>query len=166
MTTRRLLRSIPGALYAGGLLLILGGALSGGGRLLEEHPGFCISCHEMKFYGRTFQTSGASRHHPDCIMCHSGPGIPGAVGAQMTGLHELAVHFFGSPHPARQFVTGVVPNENCIKCHVHGYDRDAHQGVPLRGRACAQCHNHYAEQDFGGQVPFDQPLPGIDNQGH
>ena len=120
----------------------------------------------MKFYGETFKSSGAMRRHPDCIMCHSGPGIVGAVGAQMTGLRELAVHFWGNPRPPRTYVAGVVPNENCIKCHVHGYDRDAHQGVPLHGRACAQCHNHYAEQDFGGQIPFDRPIPGIDNEGH
>lgn len=161
----KLFRSIPGLLYAGGVLLILGGALSGGGRLLEAHPGFCISCHEMKYYGRTFQSSGAAKHHPDCIMCHSGAGVTGAVAAQMDGLHELAIHFWGTPRPARQYVAGVVPNENCIKCHVHGYDRDAHQGVPIRGRACAQCHNHYAEQDFGGQVPFDQPVTGAGKQG-
>ncbi len=152
-------RKLPGVLYVTGVLAIAGVALSGGGRYLESFPGFCASCHEMKFFGRSYHESGASRHHPDCISCHSGPGLGGMVGAQMTGLRELAIHFWGTPHPSMAYVPGVVPNENCVKCHVHGYLRDAHQDVPVQGRACAECHNHYQDQDFGGQVPFSPPLP-------
>ncbi len=153
------LKSLPGVLYLTAVLVLVGVAVSGGGRVLEAYPGFCGSCHEMKFYARSHHESKADRHHPDCIACHSGPGVRGAVEAQMTGLRELVIHFWGTPHPSMKYVRGVVPNENCVKCHVHAYRRDAHQGVPVQGRECAECHNHYQDQDFGGQVPFPSQIP-------
>jgi cytochrome c nitrite reductase small subunit len=148
-------------LYVLGVLAIGGAALSAGGRLLESRVAFCSSCHEMKFFGEKYVTSGASKHHPNCIVCHSGPGVLGAVSAQMTGLDELRVHFFGHPNPSRVFRPGVVPNENCIKCHVNGYNREAHEAVPLMGRSCAECHNHFRDQDFGGVVPLPASLPNL-----
>lgn len=147
-------------LYIVGLLVIGAGALSAGGRVLESQVAFCTSCHEMTFFGEKYVTSGASKHHPNCIVCHSGPGVLGAVSAQMTGAQELAVHFFGHPRPSRVFRPGVVPNENCLKCHVNGYRREAHAAVPLKGRSCAECHNHFRDQDFGGVVPLPASLPG------
>lgn len=140
------------------VLALFGGVLSAGGRLLEDRPGFCLSCHEMAFYGRTWQSSGASRHHGRCIDCHSGPGIPGAVAAQLTGLQELARHFFGHPDPKRSYSPGGVPNANCLKCHTRGYARRAHRAVPVSGRECAVCHNHFKDRDFSGEIPLSMNI--------
>ncbi|MGC8528841.1 MAG: cytochrome C [Leptospirillia bacterium] len=136
------------------LLIVVGVVLSAGGRLLEDRPGFCLSCHEMAFYGKTWQSSGAALHHGRCIDCHSGPGVVGAVSAQMTGLEELARHFFGHPFPARSYHPGGVPNANCLKCHVRGYARLAHRNFSVAGRECAVCHNHFDDQNFSGEVPL------------
>ena len=142
---------IVGGLF---LLLVVGVVLSAGGRLLEDRPGFCLSCHEMAFYGKTWQSSGAALHHGRCIDCHSGPGVAGAVSAQMTGLMELARHFFGHPSPARSYRPGGVPNANCLKCHMRGYARLAHRNFSVAGRECAVCHNHFEDRDFSGEVPL------------
>ncbi len=135
--------------------MILGGALSSlGGRWLEERPGFCLSCHEMTFYGKTWQESGAAKKHGRCIDCHSGRGIVGAVSAQMTGIVELGTHFLGHPRPRLTYGPGVVPNENCIKCHVHGYIRSAHKDFDFRSHECAYCHNHFKDRNFSGEIPL------------
>ncbi|BAM07558.1 NapC/NirT family cytochrome c [Leptospirillum ferrooxidans] len=136
------------------MLLVLGGGLSLGGHLLEEKREFCLTCHEMKPLGDGYYASGASRHHQNCIICHSGPGVIGALGAQMTGVKELLVHAMGTPHPAVSYVGGVVPNENCLKCHTRGYDRAAHEGFPAKEKSCALCHNHYKDASFGGEIPL------------
>ena len=144
-----------GGLAGGFLLLILAAVgLSAGGRVLEERPGFCLSCHEMKIFGKTWQSSGAALHHGRCIDCHSGPGVLGAIGAQLTGLEELGRHFFGHPSPGQRYLPGGVPNANCIKCHVRGFARKAHLAVPVAGRECAVCHNHFVDRDFSGEVPL------------
>ena len=135
------------------MLLVLGGGLSLGGHLLEEKREFCLTCHEMKPLGEGYYASGASLHHQNCIICHSGPGLTGALAAQMTGIKELVIHAVGTPHPAGSFVGGVVANENCLKCHPHGYDRAAHAGFPAKEKACALCHNHYKDASFGGEIP-------------
>jgi nitrate/TMAO reductase-like tetraheme cytochrome c subunit len=57
-------------IFAGFFFLIVGGMW--GGRVLEHKPSFCISCHEMKPSYDNWIASGASKHHPDCIQCHSG----------------------------------------------------------------------------------------------
>ncbi len=138
---------------AGGIILI--GFLSSlGGRWLEERPGFCISCHEMIFFGHTWKDSGASEHHGTCIDCHSGPGLLGAVAAQLTGLRELGAHFFSHPHPATSYGPGIVSNANCIKCHVRGYFRPAHKGFDASAHECAYCHNHFENRDFSGEIPL------------
>ncbi len=143
------------------MLFVLGAGVSVGGHLLEEKREFCLSCHEMKPYGVWYHASGADRHHANCIICHSGPGVIGAVGAQMVGIRELSVHAFGTPSPAVSF-RGVVPNENCLKCHVHGYNRAAHEGFPAREKSCAFCHNHYKDSHFGGDIPLGTfPASGI-----
>ena len=134
--------------------LLIGTLTSLGGRWLEEKPGFCLSCHEMAFYGRTWKESGASSHHGRCIDCHSGKGIIGALSAQMTGLVELGTHFFSHPHPATTYVLGIVPNANCIKCHIHGYHREAHKNFNAPAHECAYCHNHYEDRDFSGEIPL------------
>lgn len=136
-----------------GVVLFVGTGASLIGRLIEEQPGFCSSCHEMKFFGLTHQSSGAGKDHPECISCHSGKGVVGAVSAEMTGVKELWVHFFGHPAPSRVYVSGVVPNENCVKCHLRGYNRQAHRNFPSTRFECAACHNHYQNQDFSGQIP-------------
>lgn len=134
-------------------ILLLGTGISAAGRWLEERPGFCLSCHEMHPFGRTFRTSGAADHHSRCIFCHSGAGVAGVVTSQMTGLHELWKHFFGHPHPSTTYMRGVVPNENCIKCHTHGYNREAHKNFQASRLECSACHNHFENQDFSGQIP-------------
>ncbi|EQD24780.1 MAG: NapC/NirT family cytochrome c [Nitrospirae bacterium] len=137
------------------LAIFLGGTLASlGGRALEERPGFCQSCHEMDFFGKTWQESGAAKHHGRCIDCHSGPGIIGAVSAQMTGIVELGIHFLGHPRPALSYGPGIVPNENCLKCHVHGYLRAAHRDFDARSHECAYCHNHFQDRNFSGEIPL------------
>ena len=136
-------------------VVLFGSAVSASGRWLEERPGFCLSCHEMEFFGKTYQKSGASAHHGRCIFCHSGAGLEGVLTSQMTGLSELWTHFVGHPNPSRTYAPGIVPNENCLKCHVRGYNRDAHRdfkGMAVRFE-CAACHNHFENRDFSGQIP-------------
>lgn len=134
-------------------IIVTGTGISAAGRWLEERPGFCLSCHEMLPFGRNYESTGASVHHKKCIFCHSGKGIGGVVTSQLTGLAELWKHFLGHPHPSMAYVPGIVPNENCIKCHVRGYNREAHKNFHATRLECAACHNHFDDQNFPGQIP-------------
>ncbi len=141
-------------LWIASAMILAGSLASLGGRWLEDRPGFCLSCHEMAFFGKTWRDSGAAKHHGRCIDCHSGAGVLGALSAQMTGIVELNKHFLGHPRPARDYAPGIVPNDNCIKCHVHGYLRAAHKNFDARSHECAYCHNHFEDRNFSGEIPL------------
>ncbi len=71
-------------------------AVVAGGRTLEKQPTFCASCHESQEYYELWIRSGAAKDHPNCIECHTGPGLAGILDGQIRGLKHLAVHFFGT----------------------------------------------------------------------
>jgi nitrate/TMAO reductase-like tetraheme cytochrome c subunit len=111
---------------------------------LEEQPAFCLSCHEMERYGETWLSSGLAAKHHDCLQCHSGPGIPGAIGAQVQGAKELWAHLTDNI-PRR--IDAEVPDTWCTKCHnprdMGRTNEEIHAGkIVTTGRHCAECHKH------------------------
>ncbi|MBI1820881.1 MAG: cytochrome C [Nitrospirae bacterium] len=122
-----------------------------GGRFLEHSPSFCISCHEMQPSYDGWIASGASKHHPDCIQCHSGPGLQGVLESEWRGLHFLKVHYFGH-RKANQPFRVKMPEEFCLQCHSAGKLMEAHRPFQTGGHTCADCHKHNPGWKFKGEL--------------
>lgn len=132
--------------------VVIGATLSAGGRALERRPAFCTSCHEMKRPGKGWEVSGAKNDHPDCIMCHSGPGPWGVVEAQMRGLEMVVAHFVESEEELRGPFKATVPDRFCTQCHDPMKIAPPHQKLPMAGRVCKDCHKHREDWEFEGEV--------------
>jgi nitrate/TMAO reductase-like tetraheme cytochrome c subunit len=138
----------------GGLAVaaLVGVALSAGGRILERSPTFCVSCHEMERPGKGWKASGASEHHPDCIMCHSGPGPFGVLEAQTRGLGMLVEHFVESEEKLKGPFKAKVPDRFCTQCHEPMKIEAPHKKFSTEGKACRDCHKHREDWEFNGEL--------------
>ncbi len=127
-----------------------------GGRALEHQPGFCNSCHEMNRPHAGWVASGASQHHPNCIQCHSGPGITGVIEAEFRGLEQIVVHFTASETELKGPFKYRVPSEFCTQCHSLEKQniKAAHARFKekMEGRPCANCHKHQDGWEFAGEI--------------
>jgi cytochrome c nitrite reductase small subunit len=122
-----------------------------GGRVLEHHPAFCISCHEMEPSYNGWIASGASKHHPDCIACHGQEGFWGTVDSELRGLRFMKIHFFEKRR--KDFpISAKVPEEYCIRCHSVGKLLDSHKMLMTRGHTCGDCHQHKSNSKFSGEL--------------
>jgi hypothetical protein len=140
---------VAGALAVAALI---GVGLSAGGRALERSPTFCVSCHEMERPGKGWKVSGASEHHPNCIMCHSGPGPLGVLEAQARGLGMLVEHFVESEEKLKGPFKAKVPDRFCTQCHEPIKIEAPHQKFPRQGKVCRDCHKHREDWEFNGEV--------------
>ena len=127
-----------------------------GARYLEHQPGFCNSCHEMNRPHAGWVASGASQHHPDCIQCHSGPGITGVVEAELRGVGQLIAHFSDSEKELQGPFKYKVPREFCTQCHSMEKPqvKAAHTRFQekMEGRPCGTCHKHQEGWEFAGEI--------------
>ena len=135
------------------LILALTAATIAAGRKLEEQPRFCVSCHEMGGYYAQWVESGASKNHPNCIICHAGPSIVGVVEGQGRGLRYIWMHYTGSARSLTPPFKVRMPADFCAKCHVAPERLDAHRNVVIAGRECQACHSHKPGRDFAGEAP-------------
>src|SRR5712692_8895308 len=156
------IRRIPWAVWAVlGVLVFVAGAGFSTAAYLEEHDGFCASCHtqpESAYFQRTQAAAIAdlaSKHHASaatlCIDCHSGPGFTGRVGAIALGAQDLAAFLTRTdrqPGP----LTVPIADANCLKCHGDvpakgGFNRHFHAYLPRWQAAdpsagtCVDCHS-------------------------
>jgi nitrate/TMAO reductase-like tetraheme cytochrome c subunit len=117
-------------------------------RRLESQPAFCYQCHEERPAHQAWLASGAARSHPNCIMCHSGPGFNGALAAQIKGARHVVKHFTGDYVNPIQHAD--MPVEFCTQCHALSDIAGRHDEVSDFGvRPCAGCHNHKPGVSFG-----------------
>lgn len=118
---------------------------------------FCLKCHEMESYGRSVTTDNASipaAHYRNewvdretaCYVCHTSPGLSGAVVAKVKGLRDVFVHFVGEV-PDEIRLDDPYDAAICLSCH--GQDQAflepaAHRDLvetPSGGDVtCAGCH--------------------------
>jgi hypothetical protein len=134
------------------VVAVLGVALSAGGRALEKSPTFCVSCHEMERPGKGWDVSGAKEDHPNCIMCHSGPGPLGVLEAQTRGLGMIVAHFVKSEEDLKGPFKAKAPDRFCTQCHEPKKIEGPHKKFPTEGKACRDCHKHREDWEFNGEL--------------
>lgn len=127
-----------------------------GGRLLEEQPAFCVSCHEMKHAWKEWIESGAAEHHPDCIQCHAGPGFLGMVESQWRGLRFVYVHLTASEEKLKPPFKAKMPPIFCLQCHPKEKIDPVHRRFKnFSEKMCADCHKHRKGWEFLGEYRAD-----------
>lgn len=109
----------------GGVGILFAAAGFGFAASQETHDPFCASCHsqpETSYVERSTAPQPvdlASYHagqHTRCIDCHSGPGVPGRMRAELLGARNAAAWFSGlAAQPAP--LTSPIQDGNCLKCH-------------------------------------------------
>jgi hypothetical protein len=137
-------------IFSGIFILLAPVTLVWGGRLMEHHPRFCISCHEMQPAYDGWIASGASTHHPDCIACHSASGFWGAIDSELRGLHFIRVHFFEKRTDRMPFQVKM-PEEFCLQCHPAQKVVELHKKFETAGYTCSNCHKHRTGSKFTGE---------------
>jgi predicted CXXCH cytochrome family protein len=150
------------------VVLIAGGGFATAATL-EEHDGFCASCHsqpESTFFQRTQAAAVdlASKHQASwatrCIDCHAGPGVTGRVGAMTLGARDLAAWLTHTDQQPAQ-LTAAIGDANCLKCHTDvptkgAFNRHFHtflarwQALDPTAATCVSCHSaHSTDGDPG-----------------
>jgi cytochrome c-type protein NapC len=119
---------------------------------------FCLSCHEMKSYGKSlfvdnrqalpavhFQNRLVERENA-CYSCHTDYALFGDVKAKLNGLKHVYVHYLAKP-PAKMALYQPYSNRNCLHCHEDArryLEAPAHQavsGAVASGEmSCLKCH--------------------------
>jgi hypothetical protein len=139
-----------------GFLILTGfmASLAAGGRFLENHPAFCNSCHEMNRPYDGWVSSGAEKSHPNCMNCHSGPGVRGGVEAEIRGFGQLIEHFTLSDKELKGPFIAKVPRSFCLKCHNLELRKTvkAHSPFKVAGKECSRCHKHQTGWEFSGEI--------------
>jgi cytochrome c-type protein NapC len=120
---------------------------------------FCLSCHEMKDYGKSlladnrlsvpaahFQHRLIDRENA-CYACHTDYALFGDMKAKLNGLKHVYVHYLGKV-PEKMALYQPYPNYNCLHCHDDArrfLEMPAHQPVAqvmASGElSCLKCHN-------------------------
>jgi nitrate/TMAO reductase-like tetraheme cytochrome c subunit len=114
---------------------------------------FCDSCHEMKPYYASWQTS--SHATAECRDCHIPPGFVAYVQTKLFSFREIWVHITNGAE-APLAVTREIPNGSCLRCHRNGpgatpgdvtlgnasFSHQAHQG-----QLCITCHLRLVHRD-------------------
>jgi cytochrome c-type protein NapC len=89
---------------------------------------FCLSCHEMKDYGKSLFVDNrqalAAVHYQNrfvdretvCYSCHKDYAMFGDVKAKMNGLRHVWAHYIAGV-PAKIELYKPYPNSNCLHCH-------------------------------------------------
>jgi len=156
---RRSFKYIKWFILAGIILIPVTGVTS---MQLENHDGFCASCHtdpESEYVARTHGTTAvdlASFHTGEgvrCIDCHSGNGASGRIQAMALGAHDL-LKFVSRQFPQPAPLTRAINDINCTKCHTdtsQGRDFNNHyhyflpkwQQLSDNAGTCTECHQSH-----------------------
>jgi hypothetical protein len=153
-------------LFALGIIVTVSGFVFAAN--MESKDSFCSSCHtqpETTYFERSSAENRvdlASFHQQKktrCIDCHSGSGVMGRVGAELTGAHNAFAFYTGTAvQPG--VLSGAFPDENCLKCHQDVTSRagrakggeNGHwhvfltrwQGQDPNAASCVSCHAAHA----------------------
>lgn len=120
---------------------------------------FCLSCHEMRDYGKSLfvddRKSLPAVHYQNryvdrdtsCYSCHTDYALFGDAKAKLNGLKHVWVHYLGKV-PEKMELYQPYPNANCLHCHEDArrfLEAPPHQPVIERVRSgemkCLGCHN-------------------------
>lgn len=94
----------------------------------SSSTGFCLSCHEMKDYGKSLFVDNrqalAAVHYQNrfvdretvCYSCHKDYAMFGDVTAKMNGLRHVWAHYIAGV-PKKIELYKPYPNSNCLHCH-------------------------------------------------
>lgn len=119
---------------------------------------FCLSCHEMRPYGKSLfadnQRALSATHYQNrlidrdhtCYSCHADYGLFGDLKAKVNGLRHVWAHYSGRI-PEKIALYQPYSTGNCLKCHDDGrrfQEAPGHAAV-LRElvegrRSCLGCH--------------------------
>lgn len=110
-------------------------------------PSFCASCHEIKQYTSSWQTS--AHKGINCLGCHQPRGELGKFHAKARGLNYAFQHLSGTyTVPTR----AVISEQNCIECHLgdnksfpntiklKNTDKVNHFQTIKNSQSCLECH--------------------------
>lgn len=121
-----------------------------GAYFATSFPRFCGSCHEVKQYYGTWQSS--SHKNVGCLYCHEFRGFIGKLHSKARGLNYVYQHITGQYTITSQ---GIVFEPNCNGCHLGDYRNYPktkrldmkHYEYIKADKSCLQCH-----RDVGHQV--------------
>jgi cytochrome c-type protein NapC len=119
---------------------------------------FCLSCHEMKDYGKSLFVDNrqalAAVHYQNrfvdretvCYSCHKDYALFGDVTAKLNGLRHVWAHYIAGV-PKKIELYKPYPNSNCLHCHddmrrfVEGPAHKPIMSALYAGTtSCLQCH--------------------------
>lgn len=110
-----------------------------------DRPSTCSSCHLMKQYVATWQTSVHAKKKADCLDCHALPGFLGRTLTHIGGARYLLTYWSVTELSAK------VPNDRCLECHFlkknRARDKEARRHYDeyiTKSNACADCHRNLA----------------------
>lgn len=122
-----------------------------------SHSKFCASCHYMKPFYRSWETS--SHSHIECNSCHYPPGLRSKIRAKFEGI--LQVGRYWSKLYLKSKPWAEIPDESCLKegCHdkrlLEGqvkfkktvFDHEIHFEDLKRGKLlrCTSCHSQIVQ---------------------
>ena len=76
-----------------------------------SHSNFCASCHYMKPFYRSWETS--SHKDVECSTCHYGPGVKSKVRAKVEGLMQLGRYWTKLYLKSKPWAE--IPDESCLR---------------------------------------------------
>jgi nitrate/TMAO reductase-like tetraheme cytochrome c subunit len=121
-------------------------------------PGFCVSCHYMKPYFKSWQESTHSNVH--CTECHFPPGIQEKIKGKFTAMSMVVNYFTGVYKKSKPWAE--ISDEACLRegCHqtrlLEGkvpfkegiiFDHTPHLTEDRRGKnlRCTSCHSQIVQ---------------------
>ena len=152
-----LLKKLAGALLPAAILGVILLAVGTVGAVeFSSTPTFCQSCHNMKPYYKSWQTS--SHNQVACIECHIAPGIKGEAMGKMQAMNQLVKYVTGT-YGLKPWAE--VEDASCMRsgCHserkVEGlvdfngvaFDHTKHLGELRREKQlrCTSCHSQIVQ---------------------
>ncbi|HEX3031815.1 MAG TPA: NapC/NirT family cytochrome c [Bacillota bacterium] len=157
------------------VLVLFGGAGAVNYQKVNMKPEFCLSCHEMRPEGMTWQATSHARIN--CVECHVDQTAKMLSVAKMTAASELMFHFTGNfERPIRK--TERMEDSICLQCHsvanrfftVSGDLIIPHSKHGNAGVKCVNCHSGVVHGDIAergttatGELAAWTPAMGVKN---
>ncbi len=134
------------------LILLLGGAAE-----YTSHSKFCSTCHYMKPFYRSWQTS--KHNNVECATCHYPPGLKSKLNSKILGLLQIGKYWTKLYLKSKPWAE--IPDESCLRpgCHERRllkgrvkfktviFDHNPHLGDLKRGKRlrCTSCHSQIVQ---------------------
>lgn len=131
-----------------------------------SHSKFCSSCHYMKPFYRSWETS--SHKDVECSTCHYAPGVRSKVRAKVEGLMQLGRYWTKLYLKSKPWAE--IPDESCLRdgCHskrlLEGqvnfnkvvFDHKIHFSDLKRGKQlrCTSCHSQIVQGEHKVMTRF------------